>query len=163
PGCRASAGHRRCGHDHAGGHSRCRPGGGDGALASDGESRGAESRRRTGACLDWVERGGPAAERDARLVARRGGARSRRAARGERWRFGATATPGPVATASLAGLNGISVARRYRLEGGDSTAVIATVNGDPWLVREGDVVLLGSRLDTVWTALPASPAFVPFV
>src|SRR5213076_1775669 len=85
------------------------------------------------------------------------------AARGERWRFGATATPGPVATASLAGLNGISVARRYRLEGGDSTAVIATVNGDPWLVREGDVVLLGSRLDTVWTALPASPAFVPIV
>ena len=85
------------------------------------------------------------------------------AARGERWRFGATATPGPVATASLAGLNGISVARRYRLEGGDSTAVIATVNGDPWLVRDGDVVLLGSRLDTVWTALPASPAFVPFV
>src|SRR3989441_548332 len=40
---------------------------------------------------------------------------------------------------------------------------IATVNGDPWLVRDGDVVLLGSRLDTVWTALPASPAFVPFV
>jgi len=24
-------------------------------------------------------------------------------------------------------------------------------------------VLLGSRLDTAWTALPASPAFVPFV
>ena len=85
------------------------------------------------------------------------------AARGVRWRFGASATPGPVATASLAGINGIPVARRYRLEGGDTTTVIATVNGDPWLVRDGDVVLLGSRLDTVWTALPASPAFVPFV
>jgi hypothetical protein len=41
--------------------------------------------------------------------------------------------------------------------------VIASVNGDPWLVGDGDVILLGSRLDTSWTALPASPAFVPFV
>jgi hypothetical protein len=30
-------------------------------------------------------------------------------------------------------------------------------------VREGRFVLVGSRLDTAWTALPASPAFVPFV
>jgi hypothetical protein len=37
------------------------------------------------------------------------------------------------------------------------------VNGEPWLVRAGDVVLLGSRLDTAWTALPAAPGFVPFV
>ena len=41
--------------------------------------------------------------------------------------------------------------------------VLATVNGEPWLVRSGDVVLLGSRLDTAWTALPAAPGFVPFV
>jgi len=41
--------------------------------------------------------------------------------------------------------------------------VLATVNGEPWLVREGTVMLIGSRLDTGWTALPASPAFVPFV
>src|SRR6059058_2201745 len=32
-----------------------------------------------------------------------------------------------------------------------------------WLVRDGNVLLLGSRLDTAWTALPATPAFVPFV
>jgi len=37
------------------------------------------------------------------------------------------------------------------------------VNGEAWLVRAGDVVLLGSRLDTSWTALPAEPSFVPFV
>jgi hypothetical protein len=41
--------------------------------------------------------------------------------------------------------------------------VLATVNGEPWLVRDGAVLLLGSRLDTAWTALPAAPVFVPFV
>jgi len=87
------------------------------------------------------------------------------AARGVQWRFAGVGTPGPIATAAVAGINGIPVARRYRLAGaeGDTTAVLATVNGDPWLVRAADVVLLGSRLDTAWTALPASPAFVPFV
>ena len=86
-------------------------------------------------------------------------------ARGVAWRFGGAGTPGPIATAGVAGISGIPVARRYRLGGGggDTTAILATVNGDPWLVRAGDVVLLGSRLDTTWTALPASPAFVPFV
>jgi hypothetical protein len=46
---------------------------------------------------------------------------------------------------------------------GNDTTVLATVNGEPWLVRDGSVLLLGSRLDTAWTALPAAPAFVPFV
>jgi hypothetical protein len=41
--------------------------------------------------------------------------------------------------------------------------VLATVNGEPWLVRDGRVLVLGSRLDTGWTALPAAPAFVPFI
>jgi hypothetical protein len=41
--------------------------------------------------------------------------------------------------------------------------VLGTVNGEPWLVRAGEVVLLGSRLDTAWTALPATPGFVPLV
>ena len=68
-------------------------------------------------------------------------------------------------------LASVAVTRRYRLErvggaeGGstDSAVVLATVNREPWLVRAGTVVLLGSRLDTAWTALPAKPAFVPFV
>ena len=87
------------------------------------------------------------------------------AARGVPWRFASVGTPGPIATAAVAGISGIPVARRYRLAAaeGDATTVLATVNGDPWLVRGADVVLLGSRLDTTWTALPASPAFVPFV
>ena len=96
------------------------------------------------------------------------------AARAVRWRFAAPGTPGPLSSASFPGIGGIPVARRYRLEprlgdggqtgrtGADST-VLATVNGEPWLLQDGDVILLGSRLDTAWTALPAAPAFVPFV
>jgi len=87
------------------------------------------------------------------------------AARGVAWRFAAAGTPGPLASVALTTLAGVPVTRRYRLEGlgPDSAAVLATVNGEPWLVRAGTVVLLGSRLDTAWTALPATPAFVPFV
>lgn len=90
------------------------------------------------------------------------------AARGVQWRWSGSpaGTPGPIATSELAVLNGVQVVRRYRLEGGGSGepgAVLAAVNGEPWLVRSGNVVLLGSRLDTAWTALPAAPGFVPFV
>ena len=88
------------------------------------------------------------------------------AAAGARWRLagGATGTPGPIVSAAVPGIEGVQVTRRYRLQGatGDS-GVLATVNGEPWLVRDGSVLLLGSRLDTAWTALPAAPGFVPFV
>ena len=94
------------------------------------------------------------------------------AARGGRWRFASAGTPGPIAGPAVPAIAGLQVTRRYRIEtvtedaglgtGADS-AVLATVNGEPWLVRDGGVLLLGSRLDTAWTALPAAPAFVPFV
>jgi hypothetical protein len=84
------------------------------------------------------------------------------ASRGVSWRWGQLGTPGAITAPGLAALNGISVARRYRLEGGPDE-VLATVNGEPWLVRSGAVVLLGSRLDTAWTALPTAPGFVPFI
>jgi hypothetical protein len=41
--------------------------------------------------------------------------------------------------------------------------VVATVDGQPWLVRTGDAVLLGSRLDPAWTELPVSAGFMPFM
>jgi hypothetical protein len=93
------------------------------------------------------------------------------AARGGRWRFAAAGTPGPIAGPEVLAIAGLQVTRRYRLEAerdgrrgtGDDTMVLATVNGEPWLVRDGRVLLLGSRLDTGWTALPAAPAFVPFI
>ena len=97
-------------------------------------------------------------------------------ARGIAWRFGAPGTPGPLTSEALAALVGSHVSRRLRLEaprggsggsggggGLDSGQVLARVNGEPWLVRAGDVVLVGSRLDTSWTSLPARPGFVPFV
>jgi len=87
------------------------------------------------------------------------------AARGVGWRFGAAGTPGPLTSATVMGVEGVAVTRRLLLTGRDtdSAAVIARVNGEPWAVAMGGVVLLGSRLDTTWTALPATPAFVPFV
>ena len=68
----------------------------------------------------------------------------------------------------MQGIAGVAVTRRYRIEAGtgetaDDSSVLARVNREPWLVRDGSVLLLGSRLDTAWTALPATPAFVPFV
>jgi len=90
------------------------------------------------------------------------------ASRGVPWRWGQLATPGVLTSSELAVLNAVPVVRRYRIEGAGSgeqgaASVLATVNGEPWLVRSGGVVLLGSRLDTAWTALPAAPGFVPFV
>lgn len=89
--------------------------------------------------------------------------------RGVPWRWGPLSTPGALTSAERGvGLNGVPVARRYRIERAGSgeegaSDVLATVNGEPWLVRSGSVVLLGSRLDTAWTALPTAPGFVPFV
>lgn len=82
------------------------------------------------------------------------------AARGVAWRFGPAGTPGLIAGA---GLDGVPVTRRQRLEGSDTAAILATVNGEPWVVTGKGIVLLGSRLDTSWTALPTAPVFVPFV
>ncbi|HKA59066.1 MAG TPA: BatA domain-containing protein [Gemmatimonadales bacterium] len=100
-------------------------------------------------------------------------------ARGVSWQWGggATSTPGPISAPTLNGIAGVQVIRRYRLEqtspgsggsgGGSSDQsaddVLATVNDEPWLVRAGSTVLLGSRMDTAWTVLPATPAFVPFI
>lgn len=86
-------------------------------------------------------------------------------ARGVPWRFGAPGTPGPAASQDVAMVMGASVVRRYRLveASGGGGEVLATVNGEPWLVRAADVVLLGSRLDTAWTGLVTTPGFVPFV
>lgn len=89
------------------------------------------------------------------------------AARGVPWHWAHLATPGPLRSTGLAMLDDVGVTRRYALEAAGSTdqdaEVLATVNGEPWLVRSGDVVVVGSRLDTAWTALPAAPGFVPFL
>ncbi len=84
--------------------------------------------------------------------------------RGVAWRFG---DPVTAAERSDSGalVGPVSVARRYRLERSTAggTGVLATVGGDPWMVRDAGVVLLGSRLDPEWTELPLAAEFVPFV
>jgi hypothetical protein len=86
------------------------------------------------------------------------------AARGIAWRYGAM-TLGPTTTDSGAAIGRVRVLRRYRLEstGSGRTGVLATADGQPWLVRSGQVVLLGSRLDPAWTDLPVSAGFMPFM
>ncbi len=83
--------------------------------------------------------------------------------RGVAWRYG-----GPLpaaATDSGALLGRVAVTRRLRLvaAGSGRTGVLATAGGEPWLVRSGRTVLVGSRLDPAWTALPLTAGFVPFV
>jgi hypothetical protein len=86
------------------------------------------------------------------------------AARGVAWRYGAPVIE-PASTDSGALVSRVRVLRRYRLETAQSgrTGVLATVGGAPWLVRSGDVVLLGSRLDPAWTDLPVAAGFMPFM
>jgi hypothetical protein len=83
---------------------------------------------------------------------------------GAAWRFGAlVGTPALTDSSPLMGRE--EVLRRYVLEPlrpGAAQGVIATANGSPWIVRTGDVVLIGSRMDPSWTSLPLSAAFMSF-
>ncbi|MBK8002423.1 MAG: VWA domain-containing protein [Gemmatimonadetes bacterium] len=85
--------------------------------------------------------------------------------RGVAWRFGAPA-PSAVMTDSSALLPRVAVRRRFLLEpmrAGQDAGVVARAGGQPWIVRDGAVVLVGSRLDAAWTDLPLTAAFVPLV
>lgn len=95
------------------------------------------------------------------------------AARGSAWRFGEIVS-GSSVTDSGPVLGRHVVSRRYALLRGGSTGktgeargspggVLVTAGGEPWVVRSGNTILLGSRLEPEWTALPLSAEFVPFV
>jgi hypothetical protein len=86
------------------------------------------------------------------------------AAHGVGWSY-ARLSVSPATTDSGAVLGRVGVARRYVLQpsGSGRTGVLATVSGEPWLVRSGDVVLLGSRLEPAWTELPLAAGFMPFM
>ncbi len=86
------------------------------------------------------------------------------AARGIAWRYAARAEGSWAVTGELPGLEGARVLRRQVLRGpGGRAGVLADAGGTPWIVRAGDVVLLGSRLEAEWTTLPVSAGFVPFL
>jgi hypothetical protein len=86
------------------------------------------------------------------------------ARRGVSWSFGE-----PVARGELSDSGALvsreRVGRRYRLvpSGSGRTGMLASVGGEPWIVRSGGVVLVGSRLEPEWTALPLSAQFMPFM
>ena len=85
--------------------------------------------------------------------------------RGSGWRYGTTAVT-PVLSDSGAVVGRVQIFRRLALEpvrAGASAGVVATAGGAPWVVRSGAMVLLGSRLDPAWTALPVSAGFMPFM
>lgn len=84
--------------------------------------------------------------------------------RGVAWRFGGPAARAG-ATDSGAVVGRVRVTRRHTLvpAGSGRTGVLATADGEPWLVRSGGVLLLGSRLEPEWTDLPLSAGFMPFL
>jgi hypothetical protein len=86
------------------------------------------------------------------------------AGRGVGWSFGDLSAE-PRVSDSGAVVGRQRVTRRYALQSTSSgrTGVLATVNGAPWIVRGGNVILLGSRLEPGWTDLPVSAGFMPFM
>jgi hypothetical protein len=86
------------------------------------------------------------------------------AARGVTWQFGTLVTV-PGVTDSSALLGSERLTRRYELKsvGSGETGVLVRAGGAPWLVRSGEVVLIGSRIDPAWTSLPLSARFVPLL
>ncbi len=83
--------------------------------------------------------------------------------RGVAWHFG---DPAPaVATDSNGLVTPTRLFQRLRLvpSGSGRSGVLVTAGGEPWLVRSGTVLLIGSRLDTGWTELPFQAEFVPFI
>jgi hypothetical protein len=89
------------------------------------------------------------------------------AQRGSGWSFDVLIpSPGITDSGPLVGRERID--RRYRLRatrtpGASGGGVLATVGGEPWIVRTGKLVILGSRLDPEWTRLPLSAGFMPFL
>ena len=83
--------------------------------------------------------------------------------RGVQWRFGDLVEGEWTIRGDVGPAEGTTVRRRYRLEPSDNGTVLARANDDPWLVRDRDVVLVGSRLEDGWTELPVTAAFVPFL
>jgi len=73
---------------------------------------------------------------------------------------------GAPARADSGGLvAGTDVLRRLLLvpEGSGRTGILASVGGEPWIVQDGDLVLVGSRMIPEWTDLPVRAGFVPLL
>ena len=86
------------------------------------------------------------------------------ASRGVGWSYGTLSIQTGYSD-SGAVVGRVRVLRHYSLtsSGSGRTGVLATLGGAPWIVRGGNVVLLGSRLDPAWSDLPISAGFMPFM
>lgn len=88
------------------------------------------------------------------------------AARDIPWHFGAPEAIEEVTDSGVVVEGGIRLHRRSPLVSSRAVpaGVLATVRGGvPWIVRAGDVTLVGSRMDPTWTDLPLTAGFVPFL
>lgn len=91
------------------------------------------------------------------------------AARGVGWRYGDLAAGSGVIDSGVV-LGRHEVTRRFLLvpsgrrdARAQATGVLVTVGGQPWAVRDGNTILLGSRLEPSWLSLPLAAEFVPFI
>lgn len=87
------------------------------------------------------------------------------AGRGVSWRFGEGSGETVVLDSGGVAPAGVRVQRRHRLvsDAPVPRGVLARAGGEPWLVREGNVVLVGSRFDPEWSGLPVHAGFLPFL
>jgi hypothetical protein len=86
------------------------------------------------------------------------------AARGIPWRYGARVTRGAATDSTgLLGRQVVSLRHQLTPTTPEIDGVLVTADGEPWLVRSGNVVLVGSRFEPGWTGLPLSADFVPFL
>ncbi|MEO8479225.1 MAG: BatA and WFA domain-containing protein [Gemmatimonadota bacterium] len=88
------------------------------------------------------------------------------AARGASWRYGDVVTAPAQSDSSTLLPERLAVERAVRLVptgGGMDPDTLVTVGGEPWIVRSGELVLVGSRLEPTWTDLPVRAAFVPLL
>ncbi len=85
--------------------------------------------------------------------------------RGVAWRYGPLSET-PTVSDSGPLLGRVAIGRRHGLQPARASAgqgVLITAGGAPWLVRDGTVLLLGSRIDPAWTALPLGAGFLPLL
>ncbi len=87
------------------------------------------------------------------------------AERGLTWRFGEMVVEAVALDSGGPAPTGVMVQRRHRLvsDAAIPRGVLATAAGEPWLVREDNVALLGSRFDPAWSGLPVHAGFLPFL
>lgn len=85
--------------------------------------------------------------------------------RGLGWRYG-NLVETPAVSDSGPLLGRVAISRRYQLtpaRASAATGALITAGGAPWVVRDGNMVLLGSRIDPAWTALPLGAGFLPLL